>query len=101
MNLCNADPAVRIHAALELGESGNLDDIGLLSDLLSLPIGPDEHPRERAALLYAMQRLSGGATEPFDMTGVPPLLRSGAMCSALHGPAGARRHPGLEDAVPP
>ena len=29
-------PVVRIRAALELGESGDLDDIGLLSDLLSL-----------------------------------------------------------------
>ena len=65
MNLCDADPAVRIRAALELGKSGSLDDIGLLSDLLSLPIGPDEHPREREALLYAMQRLSGGSTEAF------------------------------------
>ena len=85
MNLCDADPAARIHAALELGESGDLDDIGLLSDLLSLPIGPDEHPREREALLYAMQRLSGGAAEPFDMTGVPPLPRR------LAADVGARR----------
>ena len=89
MNLCNADPAERIHAALELGESGNLDDIGLLSDLLSLPIGPDEHPRERAALLYAMQCLSGGATEPFDMTGVPPLLRQPV--NVGHGDFGVSR----------
>ena len=78
MNLCDADPAARIHAALELGESGTLDDIGLLSDLLALPIGLDEHPRERPALLHAMQRLSGAAAEAFDMTGVPPLPRRAA-----------------------
>ena len=47
--LCDSDPAVRIRAAVELGEIGDLDDIGLLSDLLSLPANPDEHPRERGA----------------------------------------------------
>jgi hypothetical protein len=71
--MCDVDPAVRIHAALELGELGGLDDIGLLSDLLSLPISLDEHPKEREALLHAMQRLSGTTAEAFDLTGVPPL----------------------------
>ena len=58
-------------AALELGKIGTLDDVGLLSDLLSLPPAPDEHPRERAAILYAMQKLSGESVEPFDPPPVP------------------------------
>ncbi len=61
---------VRIRAALQLGERGDLDDIGLLSDLLSLPASLDEHPRERAALVYAMQRLSGTTTGTFNLSGV-------------------------------
>jgi hypothetical protein len=68
--LCDSDPAVRIHAALRLGEVGNLDDIGLLSDLLSLPTCPDEHPREREVILHAMQHLSGGTTESIDLSGL-------------------------------
>jgi hypothetical protein len=84
MNLCDADPAERVHAALELGESGDLDDIGLLSDLLALPIGADELPREREALLYAMQRLSGGSTEAFDLSGILPLPRHPAAVVPRH-----------------
>ena len=68
--LCDSDPMVRIQAALQLAEIGDMDDIGLLSDLLSLPTCPDEHPRERETLLYAMQRLSGTTTERFDLCGV-------------------------------
>jgi hypothetical protein len=70
INLCNANPVVRVRAAIELGQSGELDDIGLLSDLLSLPVGPDEHPQERPALLWAMRRLSGETVEEFDLSGV-------------------------------
>jgi hypothetical protein len=66
IKLCDRDPVVRIQAAVELGEIGGLDDIGLLSDLLSLPTSPDEHPREREALVHAMRRLSGESTERFD-----------------------------------
>ncbi len=73
MNLCDGDPLVRIQAAVQLGELGDLDDIGFLSDLLSLPTCPDEHPRERASLLYAMQRLSGTTKERFDLSGVLPV----------------------------
>jgi len=90
MNLGDADPAARIHAALELGESGGLEDIGLLSDLLSLPIGPDEYPREREALLYAMQRLSGGSTEEFDLSGILPMRRRPA--GVGRGDSGISRH---------
>ena len=71
--MCDRDPVVRIQAALELGEIGDLDDIGLLSDLLSLPPCPDEHPRERESLLHAMQRLSGATKERFDLSGVLPV----------------------------
>ncbi len=39
-------------------------------DLLSPPANLDEHPRERAALVYAMQRLSGTTAETFDLSGV-------------------------------
>jgi hypothetical protein len=70
--LCDADSAVRVRAAVKLGEIGTLDDIGFLSDLLSLPYSLDEHPKERAALLHAMQRLSGTTKDEFDLTGVPP-----------------------------
>ncbi len=71
--LCESDPLVRIQAAVELSEIGDLDDIGLLSDLLSLPTCPDEHPRERDSLLHAMQRLSGATKERFDVSGVLPV----------------------------
>jgi hypothetical protein len=69
--LCDADPTARVQAALQLGEIGALDDIGLLSDLLSLPFSLDEHPQERAALLHAMQRLSGATAEPFVLIDKP------------------------------
>ena len=72
--LCDVDPAVRIQATLQLGEIGSLDDIGFLSDLLSLPYSLDEHPKERAALLHAMQRLSGTTTEVFDLAGMPSVI---------------------------
>lgn len=57
--LANNHPVVRLEAIDILGEIGTLDDIGLLSDLLSLPPLEDEHPDERAALVRAMQRISG------------------------------------------
>jgi hypothetical protein len=68
--LCDGDPTARVQAALRLGEIGTLDDIGLLSDLLSLPYSRDEHPKERAALLHAMKRLSGATDEKFDATDI-------------------------------
>jgi hypothetical protein len=70
--LCDSDPLVRIQAAVELGEIGDLEDIGLLSDLLSLPTSPDEHLREREAILHAMQQLSGATQERFALEGVLP-----------------------------
>ena len=68
--LCDSDPLARIQAAVQLGEIGNLDDIGLLSDLLSLPTCPDEHAKERAAMVHSMQRLAGVALEPLDLSEV-------------------------------
>jgi hypothetical protein len=72
-NLCDSDPLVRIQAAVQLGEIGELDDIGLLSDLLSLPTCPEEHPLERESLLHAMQRRSGITKERFDLSGLLPV----------------------------
>ncbi len=57
-HLCDSDAAVRLAAIGELGRFGDLDDIGLISDLLTLPKQPDENPRERQALLSAMQKIS-------------------------------------------
>jgi hypothetical protein len=68
--LCSGDATARVQAALRLGEIGTLDDFGLLSDLLSLPYSLDEHPKERAALLHAMKRLSGATDDEFDATGI-------------------------------
>ena len=66
MRLCDNDPVGRLLTITRLGEIGTLHDIGLLLDLLSLPISNDEHPRERAAILHAMHRLAGLVTEPFE-----------------------------------
>jgi hypothetical protein len=55
---------VRIQAARALGRLGTLDDVGLLSDLLCLPPWPGEEPRERPALLQAMQRLGRAGAAP-------------------------------------
>jgi len=56
--LADNSAAVRLGAAFLLERLGTLDDIGLLTDLLSLPPLEDEDPRERPALLHAMQTLS-------------------------------------------
>jgi hypothetical protein len=51
-------PKVRLHATRILARLGNLDDIGLLSDVLSLPRMSREDARERPALVNAMRRLT-------------------------------------------
>ncbi len=56
--LANNHALVRLVAMEILGRVGTLHDIGLLSDLLSLPPQKDEHPDERAALTRAMQRIA-------------------------------------------
>jgi HEAT repeat protein len=53
--LANDDGRIRMQAIALLEKIGNLDDIGLLLDLLALP---DSAPDERAALLAALQMLS-------------------------------------------
>jgi hypothetical protein len=53
------DPRVRVNAIRVLGRTGTLDDISLLSDVLSLPRSKNEDPRERFAILQAMRRLAG------------------------------------------
>jgi hypothetical protein len=56
-----ADPshAVRMRTIFELGETGNLDDVGLLMDLLALPESPDEGRGERQMLIGAIEKISG------------------------------------------
>ena len=56
--LANDSAVVRLEAIDVLGRIGTLDDIGLLSDLLSLPPLKDEHSDERNALARAMQQIS-------------------------------------------
>jgi hypothetical protein len=74
--LCDADATVRIHAAIKLGEIGGMDDIGLLADVLSVPHADDEHPKERAAILQAMKRLSGMNDDSFDPSDAPSMPKS-------------------------
>lgn len=49
---------VRMAALNLLARIGDLEDIGMLSDLLSLPPAPDEHPKERAAIARTMRRIA-------------------------------------------
>jgi hypothetical protein len=57
-HLAHENSAVRLAATGILGSIGELDDIGLLSDLLSLPESADEHERERPALIQAMRQIA-------------------------------------------
>lgn len=52
--LADGNPAVRFAATQLLRAAGTLDDVALLSDLLSLPRSADEQSYERRALLDAM-----------------------------------------------
>lgn len=56
--LANSVPAIRERALWMLRRLGNLQDIGLLSDLLNLPAQQDDYPGEREAMLEAMRQLS-------------------------------------------
>ncbi len=58
--LANDNSSVRLAATALLEELGELDDIGLFSDLLSLPESDDEDERERDALIHAMKTLAEG-----------------------------------------
>ena len=55
--LCETNADVRLVAIVELGRSGTLDDISLISDLLALPPQKDEDPFERHVLLTAMKNI--------------------------------------------
>lgn len=74
--LCDPDPVVRMTAAVRLGKRGSLDDVGLLSDLLALPPGDDEHPAERRVLVHTMRRLAGIEHAPFDLASILPKSES-------------------------
>ena len=56
--LADVSALVRLQAARLLGEIGTLDDVALVSDLLSLPPAADENPQERQVLLDAMRALA-------------------------------------------
>jgi hypothetical protein len=53
--LADDNAQVRIAASRLIARIGDLDDIGLLSDLLALPVSSDEDPHERDALTAAMR----------------------------------------------
>jgi hypothetical protein len=52
--LADTSATVRLAATRLLGQAGTLDDVALLSDLVSLPRAADEAPGERQTLLAAM-----------------------------------------------
>ncbi len=56
--LADRNARVRLKAIAIFGKIGSLEHVGLLSDLLNLPPQDDEHPRERDALIRAMQSIS-------------------------------------------
>jgi hypothetical protein len=56
--LATPDGKLRLRVIEVVGEIGTLDDIGLLMDLLALPIADDEMPGEREALTAAMNEIS-------------------------------------------
>ncbi len=56
--LADTDPVLRLAAVNILAQVGTLDDIGLISDLLSLKPQPDEDPFERPALVEAMRAIA-------------------------------------------
>ncbi len=58
LRLSDASAQARLAAVEILGSIGDLEDIGLLSDLLALPPAADEAPEERAAQIRAMESLA-------------------------------------------
>jgi hypothetical protein len=57
-SLAHDNARIRMAAIDVLGQIGALEDIGLLNDLLALPVAADEHPDERNALIRAMWTIS-------------------------------------------
>jgi len=58
LDLAHSDSFRRVRAARLLAERGSLDDISLLSDLLTLPPQEDESPAERADMAQALEQLA-------------------------------------------
>jgi hypothetical protein len=56
--LADDEAPVRIAASHLIAKIGDLDDIGLLSDLLALPESSDEDPNERDAIIGAMSTIA-------------------------------------------
>ena len=60
--LADANAPVRIAASRMIATLGDLDDIGLLSDLLALPLSDDEGPHERDVITAAMSAIAERAS---------------------------------------
>jgi hypothetical protein len=56
--LADDDAKQRMSAAKNVATYGDLEDIGMLLDLLALPVASDEGPIERDVLRWAVERLS-------------------------------------------
>ncbi len=59
-SLAHGNVRVRFAALDILGRIGTLGDIGLLDDLMALPLAADEHPAERPTLLRTMRAIAEG-----------------------------------------
>ncbi len=65
--LADDNAQVRIAASHLIATLGDLDDIGLLSDLLALPPSDDEDPHERDAIIAAMSAIAERAASSSKM----------------------------------
>ena len=61
--LDNSNPEERLAGIQRLAFCGDLDDIGLFSNILQLPPNPGEDPRERSKLIWAIQSISNRCAE--------------------------------------
>jgi hypothetical protein len=61
--------AFRLHVLQLLSETGTVDDISLMLDLLRVPASNDEHPQERTAMLNVIRVLADAGRFP-----EPPVL---------------------------
>ncbi|MCH8859345.1 MAG: hypothetical protein IID54_07185 [Proteobacteria bacterium] len=59
LRLADPDPHVRVQSIDILAVTGDLEDVGLLLDLLALPESSDELPGERKAIVRAIGMISG------------------------------------------
>ena len=85
-SLAHGNPQVRLAALDILKHIGTLEDIGLLNDLLALPLAVDEYPAERAALIHTMRSIAKACalrkvfSPPPKVTQRPRLPRKGFTC---------------------